>query len=199
MHEHTELCQLAETYGVDKCPHVSHSYTPKYHQILSQYRNSMKKVVEIGIGNYQLMAPIVGPSYKHGASLRMWRDYFPNATIIGCDILTSVLFNDEPRIDTYLVDQSSLNSLISFGKIIGNVDMIVDDGSHYEDHMILSFHTLWKCIIPNGIYIIEDIQKKSINKFANIHTVLGLHDVEVLCIHPGNNDWDGFIAFRKTE
>lgn len=194
----TELCKLAQLYGVDKCPSILHSYTPEYNRILQSRRDSAQRVVEIGIGNYPLMSSIVGTSYKPGASLRMWRDYFPNATVIGCDILPSVLFNDEPRIETCLVDQSSAGSLVAFRESIGTVDMILDDGSHNEDHMILSFRTLWQSVAPNGIYIIEDIRRHSVDKFAALHKTLGFGDAEVLYVHYGKDHWDGFVAFRKT-
>jgi hypothetical protein len=196
------LCQLAQKYGVDKCPAILHSYTPHYHALLSPLRNDVKSLLEIGIGNVPLMQGIVGKHYKPGASLRMWRDYFTNAQVIGCDILHSVLFNDEERISTFYVDQSSRTSLLALADTIRPIseymDIIVDDGSHIEDHMRLSFQTLWKFVKPNGgIYIIEDIRKESIEKFANIAIEMKFTDAELIYKHPGVNSWDGFVAFRK--
>ena len=194
------LTQLAEHHGVDKCPAISHSYTPVYDTLLSPLRKTTKSVLEIGIGNVPLMKPIVGEHYKPGASLRMWRDYFPNAQVIGCDIMRSVLFNDEERIKTFFVDQSNTLSLLALmdavKPITSQFDIIVDDGSHIEEHMSLSFRTLWKFIKPNGgIYIIEDVKRASIDSFVN----LGRHfiDAELLYAHKGLNTWDGFVAFRK--
>ena len=83
----TSLCLLAQKYYVDKCPAIYHHYTPKYHKLLKDKKVTV--FLEIGIGNHELMAPIVGDHYIHGASLRMWRDYFPQAEIIGCDINSS--------------------------------------------------------------------------------------------------------------
>jgi hypothetical protein len=196
------LCQLAQKYGVDKCPAIFHSYTPLYDKLLSPLRKDLKTLLEIGIGNVPLMQGIVGKHYKPGASLRMWRDYFTNAQIIGCDILRSVLFNDEERIATYFVDQSSPTSLLALADTIRPIseymDIIIDDGSHIEDHMRISFKTLWKFVKPNGgIYIIEDIRKESIEKFANIATEMKFTDAELIYKHPGVSSWDGFVAFRK--
>jgi hypothetical protein len=193
----TELCALAEKYGVDKCPKIFHSYTPVYHEILNPIRDNIKTLVEIGIGNVPLMSPIVGKTYKPGASLRMWRDYLSNAHIIGCDILPEVLFSDEPRISTYYADQSSENSLISFADNFKNADIILDDGSHIEEHMILSFKTLWKTINSDGLYIIEDIKLRSLKRFETLPETLGITDAKLVYSHPGKNDWDSFIVFKK--
>lgn len=192
----TELCALAERYGVDKCPKILHSYTPKYHEFLNPIRSNVSKFIEIGIGNFPLMSPLVGKLYKPGASLRMWRDYFPNAKIIGCDILHDVLFIDE-RITTYCVDQSMENSLIVFGNNIKKADVILDDGSHIKEHMILSFKTLWKYVIDGGLYIIEDIKNNELSEFESLATLLGFNDAKLICSHKGAYYWDSFIIFKK--
>ena len=201
--EPVSLCILAEKYGVDKCPKIHHSYTPLYNTLLSSLRETTQYLLEIGIGNIPLMKPIVGNDYKPGASLRMWRDYFPKAQIVGCDILSSVLFNDEERIRTFYADQSKKSSLVELMDTLAKekipyLDIIIDDGSHKEDHMCLSFETLWKYVKPNGgIYIIEDIREHSIEMFANLANKLKFTDAEVIFKHKGMNAWDGFVAFRK--
>jgi hypothetical protein len=36
-------------------------------------------------------------------------------------------------------------------------DIIIDDGSHIEDHILKTFHTLFeKYLSPGGIYFVED-------------------------------------------
>jgi hypothetical protein len=197
----TELCLLAEKYGVDKCPKIHHTYTPIYHKLLNHLIPTTKCVLEIGIGNIPLMSPIVGQSYKPGASLRMWKDYFSNAQIIGCDIVKSVLFNDEERIHTFYVDQSLKTSL---EHLMGNVqsiaqypDIIIDDGSHIEIHQRTTFRILWDYVRPNGgIYIIEDIPH-NLESFSRIHLDMGFTDAELIYTHKGTNSWDTFVAFRK--
>jgi hypothetical protein len=182
------LCVLAEKYGVDKCPAIFHSYTPEYHILLGGIREHVHTVLEIGIGNETLMRPIVGDRYCHGASLRMWRDYFPHAQITGCDILPSTLFTDE-RINTVLIDQSNA---ISLETLEGPFDLIIDDGSHIVSHMLLSLKTLWSKLKPGGLYIIEDIKK------ADMHIFTSLDKFEIVKVHEGLTDWDGFIVFRNT-
>lgn len=197
----TDLCVLAEKYGVDKCPKINHTYTPRYHDLLNELRPSTTCVLEIGIGNIPLMSNIVGNSYKPGASLRMWRDYFPNAQIIGCDIVKSVLFNDEDRIHTFFVDQSLKSSLKNLMRnvysIAERVDIIIDDGSHMEVHQRTSFRLLWDYVRPNGgIYIIEDISV-NFESFKRIHLDMGFTDAELICAYSGKDVWDNFVAFRK--
>jgi hypothetical protein len=198
MNNKSDLCILAEKYGVDKCPKILHSYTPEYDKILRPIKDRVKTFVEIGIGNAHLMMPIVGNDYKPGASLRMWRDYFVNANIIGLDILPEVLFTEE-RITTFLVDQSNESSLKNFGECIKNADIIIDDGSHNEKDMILSFKTLWKYINIGGLYIIEDIKLNSLPIFQKISKVLGFKDAKLIYSHSGRTDWDSFVIFQKFE
>jgi demethylmacrocin O-methyltransferase len=193
----TELCELAKKYLSDKCPQIFHSYTPEYHRLLNHFCDKEITVLEIGIGNYDLMAPIVGQNYVHGASLKMWRDYFPKGNIIGCDILESVLFSDE-RIETYQLDQSNIDSLEQLSTKINDLDIIIDDGSHIEEHMYTSFSILWKKIKVGGIYIIEDIRAVSLESFKNIAKFYRFNDAELIYAHEGNNYWDSFVAFRKT-
>jgi hypothetical protein len=197
----TELCKLGEKYLVDKAPKFGgHTYTPQYHALLSSVRNDTKLLLEIGIGNIPLMKGLTAENYKPGASLRMWRDYFSNAQIIGCDILPEVMFTDK-NIATFVADQSNVGSLET---LISNVkkfeefaDLIVDDGSHKENHQVISFKTLWKLVKPNGIYIIEDICVPWFNRIKNLPAECGFNDVEVIQAYNGGLFYDNFVAFRK--
>lgn len=191
----TSLCLLAQKYYVDKCPAIYHHYTPKYHKLLKDKKVTV--FLEIGIGNHKLMAPIVGDHYIHGASLRMWRDYFPQAEIIGCDILEEVLFQED-RIRTYKVDQSSSVSLINMmNNIDKKCDVILDDGSHQQEHQILSFKTLWQYVADGGFYIIEDIHKENLEEMSELSHIF--EDCKLRHIHEHNLDQQGFIVFVKRE
>tara|TARA_R110001606_G_scaffold291343_3_gene439222 strand:- start:6228 stop:6800 length:573 start_codon:yes stop_codon:yes gene_type:complete len=188
----TELCKLAEKYGVDKCPKIYHYYTPKYHRLLKD--KTPEKFLEIGIGNHKLMSGIVGEDYKYGASLRMWREYFKDAEIYGCDILEEVIFQDE-RITTFLTDQSNPNSLLKMMDKIGMVDIILDDGSHQEIHQQISFKVLWYYVKKGGYYIIEDIFKDRLDDMSEMYKIYD--DCEIRHIHQHNKDNQGFIVFKK--
>lgn len=197
------LTQLAKKYNVDKCPDIiskypTHSYISAYETILSPIREGATNVLEIGIGNVPLMSGIID-DYKPGCSLRMWRDYFPNATVYGCDILESVLFSEE-RICTFQVDQSQEQSLRTMISSIGisDFDFIIDDGSHLPEHQELTFKTLWSFIKPGGIYIIEDVNVNKMKLFADIHKKYNFSDAECIFTHYGSWEGDNFVAFRKA-
>lgn len=144
------LTKLALKYGTDKCP-PQESYTPYYHKLFKGM--NVKSLLEIGIGYPETMEHI--PGYKIGASLRMWRDYFPRAKIWGADIRPETMFSDD-RIETILCDQSNKKSLIKMIKKVGKQDVIIDDGSHRTEHQILSAQVL----LPyTKLYIIEDVKE----------------------------------------
>jgi hypothetical protein len=138
------LSELANKYGSDKCPKIKHSYTPIYYQLFKDKRQSTKKVLEIGIG-------------LQGASLKMWRDFFPNAGIYGADILPQAMFEDV-RIKSFICDQTNKDQLESLTKVIGtDIDLVIDDGSHITDDQITTCTTLMPLLNKNVIYIIEDV------------------------------------------
>jgi hypothetical protein len=201
----TDLCILAEKYGADKCPAILHSYTPDYNNILTPIRFSANLVVEIGVGNPQCMISIVGHSYKAGASLRMWQDFFPSANIIGCDIRSDVLF-EENRIKCLYLDQSSSESLEQLYSTVNNTygkaDLILDDGSHVKEHQEISFQHLWKLVKVGGFYIIEDIcGDTSSIEFTMLPSKYGFTNFEFVfikkSIHVKHGNWY-YICFKKT-
>jgi hypothetical protein len=150
----TRLCELAKKYGCDKVGSIFHDYTPFYHDLL--HGRQLRNVLEIGIGNVACMNHL--KQYQPGASLRMWRDYFPSAQIWGLDNDVNVLF-DECRIHTLFCDQGSKESLekacVQLG---GPFDLIIDDGSHILEHQALTANTLIPRLLSrNGIYVIEDV------------------------------------------
>lgn len=195
----TELCKIFEEYKSDKCPNIFHSYSIEYFNILKDKKHNIKNVLEIGVGTNEIMNPICGESYKIGASLKSWRDFFPNSRIIGLDINKEVLFEDE-RIKCFYVDQSNE---ISLEKTIENIneyynenieyDLIIDDGSHIKEHMILTFETYKKYLKSGGLYIIEDIKFNELPIFINLET----NEFVIKKIHDGTFEWDSFVVFQK--
>lgn len=160
----TELCELFEKYKADKVASVYHDYSRDYFELLNPYKEEYTNILEIGVGNIPLMNHHVGGNYIPGASIRAWRDFFPNATIYAIDILEDVMFEEE-RIKTYVADQGNSESLDNFVKQVRNdnknenleFDFILDDGSHNIAHQVVSLHTLNQYLKIGGLYIIEDI------------------------------------------
>lgn len=135
------LDELMEKYGTDK--NSVHSYAPVYHAMFAENRDSISNVLEIGI--------------LKGASLKVWRDYFPNATIVGFD-KNDAPYHNEPRIQTYKVDTTKTNEIYKLFKYLPEqFDIIIDDGSHKIEHQLIAFMTLWQRLRTWGVYVIEDI------------------------------------------
>jgi hypothetical protein len=138
----TLLCDLALKYGTDKCPQIKHHYTEVYYEMFRDRRRDVRKVVEIGVHT--------------GASLRMWRDFFPNAMVYGADIVPKFLFRDE-RIETFRCDQSAKGDLVELiGKTGTDIDLFIDDGSHQPSDQVLSCLTVMPLLDEGAIYVIED-------------------------------------------
>ena len=163
----TVLCDLAYKYGTDKCPQLKHNFTEFYHEMFRDRREQVRKVVEIGIG-------CIPPAFNKGASLYMWRDYFPNATIYGADINPHLLIEDD-RIETILCDKRSQKDLENLLKFTGyDVDLFVDDGSHKPEDQVFTCLSVMPLLGKDAIYVIEDVGHREIGKR------LGEFDIKIL-------------------
>lgn len=148
------LHRLAVKYSVDKL--YAHSYIPFYEDLFRH--RTVKKVLEIGIGYEDLMTPFV-PYYVHGASVKMWEEFWPEAEIYACDIRPEILIN-AGRIHSCVCDQSSVLALLDLVSWSGgDFDVVIDDGSHQTQHQILTAQTLAPFLAAGGVYIIEDVQE----------------------------------------
>ena len=87
------LTALAAIHGSDKWG--SHWYTSHYEEHFRTLRKKKLKILEIGVGGYD--NPNIG-----GASLRMWKYYFPKSTIYSIDIYDKSLIQ-EHRIKIFQV------------------------------------------------------------------------------------------------
>lgn len=163
--KYDELSELAFKYGTDKCPQILHSYTPYYYNLFKDRKYTIKKVVEMGIGYWEMMKysdeyvhdKQLNRRYEKGASLKMWRDFFPNAQIYGADKKAEVMFEDE-RIKTIICDERKekhLRYLIS--QTGSDVDLFIDDGSHNPYNQIFMCRVLMPLIQKGITYIIEDV------------------------------------------
>ena len=138
-----------------------HNYLDFYETHISKYKNEKIRLLEIGIG--------------HGASLKMWEEYFPNAEIFGVDIDKKCLkyIYKSGRVKTLIGDQSNR---IFLNSIQGEFDIILDDGGHTMSQQMISFGCLFKKLKSEGIYIIENIHTSFMGAYGgnpdNTNTVL---------------------------
>jgi hypothetical protein len=140
-------------------PWPPHNYAEVYELVLGPLRRSARLIVECGIGTNSPDVPSnMSVTGRPGASLRAWRDYFPEARIIGFDIDPGCMFR-EGRISTAIVDQTDRESIAAFlqQSSIGNIDVVIDDGLHVFNAGRVLFEMLFPRLSTSGVYIIEDV------------------------------------------
>lgn len=189
------LSELCDKYGSDKGSmksdgHVyswaAHSYADFYNDLFSHCRQTIVSVFECGIGTNEVGAPSsMGRDGKPGASLRVWRDYFPNAEIFGADIARHILF-EEDRIKTFYVDQTDPGSIAEIWQAIGrkNFDLIIDDGLHTFEAGVCLHEASIDRLSSTGVYVIEDVKKADIEKFRDYFAGTEKHVSVVNLIRP---------------
>jgi cephalosporin hydroxylase len=143
-----DLSKLATHFGTDKWG--NHKYTPHYQHHLGHLRESRINLLEIGIGGYSRAG-------AGGASLRMWKAFFPQGQITGLD-LQDKSFVNEDRIRAFQGDQTDAALLHEINTLAGPFDVIIDDGSHRSAHIIATFEILFPLLKDGGIYVVEDTQ-----------------------------------------
>ena len=134
------LDEIAIAFGTDKSSKV-HGFTRHYEQYFEPVRHFPIKLLEIGV--------------QSGASLRTWKNYFPNASIYGLDYY-DVEVMDEDRIKTIRGEQKD-TKVLEKALLYGPLDIIIDDGSHQNPDITASFGYLFPRMSPGGLYIIEDV------------------------------------------
>jgi hypothetical protein len=153
----TELCKLALKYGADKCPTIGHMYTPFYYEYFKDRRDKVKKVLEVGIGNRRQIKYI--PGGVIGASIRMWRDFFPNAMIYGADVAKESFFTDD-RIQTFYCDENKEEDIRKLVSNIGtDIDLVIDDACHHIASQIFLAKTLLPLLDKGVTYVVEDCRR----------------------------------------
>ena len=143
-----ELTKLAIKYKTDKWG--KHSYTPIYNDLFEVERLRIKKVLEIGVAE--------------GAGVRMFRDYFPVATIYGAEIDKKRIFKED-RIEVFECDQANSQDLKDLIKKTGtDLDIVIDDGSHEPFDQFSTCINIIQLLTSDFIYIIEDVADNELIK-----------------------------------
>ncbi len=142
------LTELAEEFGSDKWG--THRYTPHYERHFAHLREAEIVVLELGIGGY-------AREKEGGASLKMWKWFFPRAQVVGVDIQDKS-FVDQPRITSFRGSQTDRRLMRRIVNRFGAPTIVIDDGSHQSPHVIESFEILFPMLADGGLYVIEDTQ-----------------------------------------
>jgi hypothetical protein len=147
------LAELIDNSNTDK--NTTHSYLSLYQSLLEGKKYTAKNVLEVGIGDF---------GYKNGGSIKLWRDFFVNATIYGLDVLPADRVLDELHHHERVVLYTSTNAYDEtfFTNTFLNkgikCDFMLDDGPHTIKSMTTFIKLYSQLMTEDGILIIEDVQ-----------------------------------------
>ena len=187
------LIEIGQKYATDK---AEHGFLSHYQSRWGHLRHEPITLLEIGTWD--------------GRSMKTWREYFAQATVVGMDSHPQWEPKEGDNIVFYKGDQENKEDLLRVCTQ-GPFDIIIDDGGHLPSNHIASFAHLWSWVKPGGWYAIEDCftlfnecwtkpDDRTILDVINedwIQPVLcGASDmVEIQIVGGGLND--GLIFFRK--
>lgn len=141
--EYEYLDRLACEAGTDKSS-AYHNYTKVYADFFGPIKNDPLVFLELGI-------------YK-GNSVKLWENYFPEATLYFIDNNPSQIEYFSKRSHYHFIDQTDWLTLHAFAKSVGReFDIILDDAGHTMVGQIGGFKTFFQYLKSGGIYIIEDL------------------------------------------
>lgn len=137
--------------------HHTNGYTNTYEKYMSSRRLDSIKLLEIGICDQRF--PL--------ASIKLWLSYFKQVDLYCIDNFWGG--NPSPQLissiqnmgaSIFITDQGSASDWDQIEELIqaNSLDFVVEDGSHYPNHMLF---TLWRSINllkKNAYYFMEDIQ-----------------------------------------
>jgi predicted O-methyltransferase YrrM len=138
-----KLDEIAIEVNTDESSKV-HNYCNKYEKWLPFNRIDEITILEIGV--------------QTGSSLLLWKEFYPNSTVVGIDIDQRCKLHEDPekKIFVGIGSQIDLDFLSAICEKWGTFDMILDDGSHINSQVIASFNKLFHSVKPGGVYIVED-------------------------------------------
>ena len=142
------LLELVNDNKTDK--NTVHSYLPLYQKLLESRKETAKNVLEVGMLN--------------GGSIKLWNEFFVNATIHGVDVISEQDLWDEIKNKDNIILHTQQDAYV--GKFVENVfekkgvkfDFILDDGPHTLESMKQFIHLYSKVMTDDGILIVEDVQ-----------------------------------------
>ena len=147
------LKEIVDNSKTDK--NTTHSYLELYQKLLISKKETAKNVLEVGIGDF---------GKKNGGSIKLWKDFFTNATIYGLDILPidrvmDELINDD-RVILYTSSNAYDNNFFTTQFLNKNIkcDFMLDDGPHTLESMKQFIKLYSQIMTDDGILIIEDVQ-----------------------------------------
>ena len=132
-----------------------HNYMVEYERHLGHFRDMPILFLEIGVW--------------HGESIRMWKEYFPNAVIVGIDCIEDCKQYEDERVKIFIGRQEDTKFLADVIREIGMPQVIIDDGGHLlvEQHATMYF--LMPQMTSKSWYFIEDVPEIGMAPLRSIY------------------------------
>ena len=146
--------------GGDRMSLNYHGYSIAYSGYLAPFLGKRREerlvIVEIGI--------------LRGIGLAIWCDLFPNARVIGLDLDTSNFEGNRATLEAqgaFRFNQPEVHEFDQFAdnrqklaEILGKdkVDIVIDDGAHTLDAIMMTFQSIKKSLAADYVYFIEDFR-----------------------------------------
>ena len=144
------LDKLGQKYNTDKASQYTrrgnltkgHDYLRHYELFLSTLLDEPFTLIELGCYT--------------GASLKMWKEYYAKAHIIGVDLDEKLARLEEERISCVCSDAVADDLPQKLSKFNENIMCIIDDCSHAWGDQRRTFEMLFPMVNSGGFYIIGD-------------------------------------------
>jgi hypothetical protein len=142
------LEEIVDNSRTDK--NTVHSYLPLYQKLLISKKETAKNVLEVGI--------------YEGGSIKLWSDFFTNATVYGLDIINieniweGIKCNDKIILHTSTDAYDNDFFINNFLNKNIKCDFMLDDGPHTLESMKQFIRLYSQIMTDDGILIIEDVQ-----------------------------------------
>jgi hypothetical protein len=91
------------------------------------------------------------------------------------DVQSDCLFSEE-RITTHLCDSTDVESCRAWIEAHAlTFNVVIDDGSHWDQHQLATLRNLWPLLKPGGYYVIEDVVPDSLvsREPQRVHEIVG--------------------------
>lgn len=159
MKTYKEIFDSQRNFNSDKWEH----YFDIYDHLLGRFYESKVNYLEIGVQNGGSLE--IAKKLFASDSLIIGMDIDPNCKHLEGKVANQIIIGSQ-------VDDATLSKVSEFSPF----DIIIDDGSHIQSHMIVTFFKLFPLLSQNGIYIIEDTHTNYSPEHQESFLGIGLYD-----------------------
>ncbi len=159
MKTYKEIFDSQRNFNSDKWEH----YFDIYDHLLGKFYESKVNYLEIGVQNGGSLE--IAKKLFASDSLIIGMDIDPNCKHLEGKVANQIIIGSQ-------VDDATLSKVSEFSPF----DIIIDDGSHIQSHMIVTFFKLFPLLSQNGIYIIEDTHTNYSPEHQESFLGIGLYD-----------------------